>query len=284
MENDLGLPALLSPTQPGHIHRQGSSWFKALELLGASTVVPSGGPPPRLPSQLFPTRMKLIGSMSSDQSFRQQLYGQQENKHSLFVRHIKWALIPVMPCPVPTHCLPELAGPSQERSCPNTGTSWAPHDTHLCMLLRTCSKERCPLKQKVGLTSSCTFQITCPLCSTPVRVVRAPVPDVLRTAASWTELASPRVGKGARGMTCHMRFRFSHSCKALLPALSPIPSPSLVTPALVVDRVPGISSGGRSAYLDTIQAGTTLNLFLQPLTHCPHPVVYVLAACRIACG
>lgn len=75
MENDLGVPALLSPTHPGHIHRQGSAWSKALELLGASTVAPSGRPAPRLPPpQAFPTRMKLIGSLSSDQSFRQQLY------------------------------------------------------------------------------------------------------------------------------------------------------------------------------------------------------------------
>lgn len=37
-----------------------------------------------------------MGSLSPDQSFGQQLYLRQENKRLLFVRYLKWALIPVI--------------------------------------------------------------------------------------------------------------------------------------------------------------------------------------------
>lgn len=97
-----------------------------------------------------------------------------------------------------------------------------------------------PPETEGWLASSSTFQITCPLCSMPVSsqgtCVRCAENSFFPDGACQSQS-----GKDCKGVTCHMGFP-----SLLTPCTVPL---LVVTLTLVVDRVPGVSSGGSCAYL-----------------------------------
>lgn len=93
----------------------------------------------------------------------------------------------------PGPCL--RSGVAWRKGGPYKGASWVPHDT--------LTAER-PSKQKVGFTPSSACQrVSCSgqcSSSTPVNIVKAAEPGVVRTASSQTEPAGPKWGR-VRGVS-----------------------------------------------------------------------------------
>lgn len=160
---------------------------------------------------------------------------------------------------------------------PLQGRVGPPRHSAARMPLRTCSPDRCPLRQKVGLASSSTFQITRPLCSMPV--------SSQGTCARCAEnsffpdgACQAQSGEGCEGNDLPLGVPISSPCKAFSLHCPPPPGGH---PDSDSRQSPG---SPQEEAVRIVQAITTLNLSPQPLTHCPRPVMCVLAACRSARG